>query len=515
MHVNGTIRFESLAASTQTQALMIDANGDLSKRLLNIDNWNTSYSWGNHAGIYRLATWVPTWTDVTGKPIFANVATSGSYDDLTNQPILFDGNYNSLLNLPSLFDWQYSSLTGIPSFAVVATTGNYNDLNNLPTLFNGNWSNLTGTPPTISTFNNDAGFITSPNDADYNPTNELQNLSVSNSQLLISEGTGVSLDAVNYWSKLGNNLFYNTGRVGIGINDPQKSLHIHSEATNPSGGTGPVIGGTSTQIPIKGIQPVDLTSESTLLLTNKNSGRASTDGLLIRSYDNNAVINLQEVGSLSFITKNALRFKMEQNGKVSIGSINTNYFTVNEIGNVGIGTDNPEQSLHIKGNKMLIEQNGNKLFFDADNNGVEIGSTTNQITFWYSGNYNRIIAGDIISKGKVGIGTDNPQYELDVRGTGHFCEVRVKTNDWCDYVFADDYRLPNLAELELFIKQNKRLPGIPTEAEVIETGIDLGEMNKKLLEKIEELTLIIIEQNKSIEAQGERIKNLEVTNTKN
>jgi hypothetical protein len=117
--------------------------------------------------------------------------------------------------------------------------------------------------------------------------------------------------------------------------------------------------------------------------------------------------------------------------------------------------------------------------------------------------------------GKVGIGTSNPQYMLDVRGTGHFCEVRVKTGNWCDYVFDENYQLPDLYELEDFIKQNKHLPGIPTESEVVETGIDLGEMNKKLLEKIEELTLIIIEQNKAIDNQNERIKSLEETIIKN
>ena len=53
----------------------------------NVTNWNASYGWGNHVGLYRPISWVPSWTDVTGKPTFATVATSGSYIDLSNKPV--------------------------------------------------------------------------------------------------------------------------------------------------------------------------------------------------------------------------------------------------------------------------------------------------------------------------------------------------------------------------------------------------------------------------------------------
>jgi len=56
--------------------------------ITNITNWNSAFAWGNHAGLYRPAAWVPSWADVTGKPTFATVATSGSYTDLTNKPII-------------------------------------------------------------------------------------------------------------------------------------------------------------------------------------------------------------------------------------------------------------------------------------------------------------------------------------------------------------------------------------------------------------------------------------------
>jgi hypothetical protein len=62
---------------------------------LNISNWNTAYSWGNHAGLYRPVGYVPSWTDVTDKPGFATVATSGSYNDLTNKPTLLNSQWNT------------------------------------------------------------------------------------------------------------------------------------------------------------------------------------------------------------------------------------------------------------------------------------------------------------------------------------------------------------------------------------------------------------------------------------
>lgn len=72
----------------------------------NISDWNTAYSWGNHAGLYRASTWVPAWTDVTGKPTFATIATSGDYADLSNAPVLSavatSGNYSDLSGNPDL-----------------------------------------------------------------------------------------------------------------------------------------------------------------------------------------------------------------------------------------------------------------------------------------------------------------------------------------------------------------------------------------------------------------------------
>ena len=100
------------------------------------------------------------------------------------------------------------------------------------------------------------------------------------------------------------------------------------------------------------------------------------------------------------------------------------------------------------------------------------------------------------------------------------CEVRrqARTDRWevarfcdgdgSDFVFEKDYKLRSIGDLETFIKENKHLPDIPSANDVKENGIDLGEMDAKLLQKIEELTLYIIEQQKQLEELRTQIEKL-------
>lgn len=133
----------------------------------------------NNSGFITLSSL--TWTNITNKPNFSTVATSGSYTDLSNLPNLFSGNYNDLTNKPTLFSGNYNDLTNKPTLAIVATTGNYNDLSNKPSLavvattgsytdllnrpslFSGNYNDLTNKPTIPSNLNslNDV-VITSP-----------------------------------------------------------------------------------------------------------------------------------------------------------------------------------------------------------------------------------------------------------------------------------------------------------------------------------------------------------------
>jgi len=111
----------------------------------------------------------------------------------------------------------------------------------------------------------------------------------------------------------------------------------------------------------------------------------------------------------------------------------------------------------------------------------------------------------IFNTGKVTVGTDqydnDPNYILYVRKGIKAEQVKVEspaTNGWADYVFKKDYKLRTLQEVEQHIAEKGHLPNIPSATEVEKNGINLGEMDAKLLEKIEELTLYSIDQNKQI-----------------
>lgn len=117
----------------------------------------------------------------------------------------------------------------------------------------------------------------------------------------------------------------------------------------------------------------------------------------------------------------------------------------------------------------------------------------------------------ITSTGNVGIGTANPgTFKLAVNGKIGARQIHVTLqNPFPDYVFDSKYKLRSLYNLENYINQNKHLPGIPSAAEVEKNGgIDLGQMNTKLLEKVEELTLYIIEINKKVEKLEKENKSL-------
>jgi hypothetical protein len=110
----------------------------------------------------------------------------------------------------------------------------------------------------------------------------------------------------------------------------------------------------------------------------------------------------------------------------------------------------------------------------------------------------------------IGTETANADYKLQVKGKVRAQEIKVETANWPDYVFAKDYALPSLKETEKHIQEKGHLPGIPSAEEVKSNGVDLGEMNAKLLKKIEELTLHLIEQNKMLQAQQTEINSLKI-----
>ena len=113
-----------------------------------------------------------------------------------------------------------------------------------------------------------------------------------------------------------------------------------------------------------------------------------------------------------------------------------------------------------------------------------------------------------LPNGYVGVGTVAPKEMLSVNGNIRARQIKVETTNWPDYVFSENYQLPSLKETEKFIQTNGHLPEVPKASEIQENGVDLGELNKILLKKMEEMTLYMIDKDKRIEALEETVKKL-------
>lgn len=117
----------------------------------------------------------------------------------------------------------------------------------------------------------------------------------------------------------------------------------------------------------------------------------------------------------------------------------------------------------------------------------------------------------LTSNGSLGIGTTTTgTHKLAVEGSIGAREVKVQATGWADFVFKKEYNLPTLEEVEKHIAEKGHLENIPSEEEVLKNGINLGEMNAKLLQKIEEMTLYMITQNKQIIDLQQRLEKVEV-----
>ncbi len=160
--------------------------------------------------------------------------------------------------------------------------------------------------------------------------------------------------------------------------------------------------------------------------------------------------------------------------------------------NVGIGIDSPRVKLDVIGN---VSANGIAIGVpDPENSTAKfhmkmIGNAPNVSTIFLIENSQRKL------------------FQINNDGIVRTREVMVNLdNAWPDYVFDKTYKLQPLGEIEKYIEKNGHLPNVPSAKTVQEEGLALGEMNKVLLEKVEELTLYLIEQNKRIELLEEQIE---------
>ncbi|MBD1261605.1 hypothetical protein HZY62_13455 [Maribacter polysiphoniae] len=215
---------------------------------------------------------------------------------------------------------------------------------------------------------------------------------------------------------------------------------------------------------------------------------------------------------------------------------NTRMVINDDTGRVGIGTSTPTNPLHITstgrtGVRIGGPNNSSGAIADLIFSPVDAGIVGNS-KYWYLSfrtDYWANTPGDLVfyshngasytsplilqsdgdvalvtgkgaaRNGNVGIGTLSPDSKLTVKGKIHAEEIKVDLSVPApDYVFKDDYNLRSLEETQIYIKENGHLPNIPTAKEMEENGVELGVMNMKLLEKIEELTLYTLEQQNRI-----------------
>jgi hypothetical protein len=288
------------------------------------------------------------------------------------------------------------------------------------------------------------------------------------------------------------------GNIGFGTTNTTRRMQIHGtgSVTPEPGPPSPILPG----------------SESLITITNQESGSTAWDGLRIGIVGNDGVISYRESsnfqirgGNNSGITPAEMTFRPD--GRLVLfapGSIiPDSRLSMRVSGANGFTIDNPSNP---SGYSFRVLTNSN----ETEALSVRNGSTTR---FVVKGN------------GRVGIGTNSPsnEYLLDVAGKARACEVRVNNPGWCDYVFEPTYNLMPLADLRSYLSENKHLPEMPSEKEVVEAGgFDLAQMNVALLKRSEENTLYILELEekinklaKVVETQTKLIQELTTKSTSN
>lgn len=199
------------------------------------------------------------------------------------------------------------------------------------------------------------------------------------------------------------------------------------------------------------------------------------------------------------------------NGNIGIGTTAPNSKLTIKSGNTGVSID-PGNSPSYFGTLAFNRESATGQIFDPNGQAFQInngGGDKNLHFQVYNNNGTQITDNALVisgTNGNIGIGISNPANKLDVNGTFHSREVKVDMIGWSDFVFKKEYDLPTLEEVEKHIAEKGHLENIPSEEDVLKNGINLGEMNTKLLQKIEELTLYTIEQNKKIQKLQEENK---------
>ena len=300
----------------------------------------------------------------------------------------------------------------------------------------------------------------------------------------------------------------NNGNIGIGTNTPSFKFEVAGAAKATSLQTGSLY--VTGEVNFRG-----LAGNTTKVMTINDNG-----DLLTADFS-----TLQDNMGNHKASQN-----LNMNGFKIVNDNNNGGVFIDTCNNVGIGTLYPKQMLHVVGGNILISRtssrdnmapgstNGSILFGDMTSTqyphgswGIEYNNDNEEghgLNFWktfdsHGGPINHVLflCEESAYIGNVGIGTAKPKHKLSVNGTIQAKELIVTTlaNDWPDYVFDTEYKLTSLHELDKYVKSERHLPGVPSADEIEEDGVKVGEMNKMLLQKIEELTLYVIELQKQID----------------
>jgi hypothetical protein len=293
----------------------------------------------------------------------------------------------------------------------------------------------------------------------------------------------------------GGNHYISNGSLGIGTPNPEKKFQINASNTDAG---------------------FRLHAETTENNTN------TPYLLLTGGYKTNNGVAIRGVSDYSYGRK-ALVFYSGWDGNTDDPQITDLHegMRISSSGNVGIGTTNTSQKLSVYDSNFGIASffggkvsDGNYRYsqiyigqYQAGGYSANIGymaHQTDQTTSgFYMTNYGDAegTTGIFIKKGgNVGIGTTAPDQALTVKGKIHTNEVIIDMKDpIADFVFHPSYKLMPLTQVEQYVKTNSHLPEIPSAAEVSKNGMSIGDMQNKLLQKVEELTLYVIEQQKEIE----------------
>ncbi|QLE02056.1 hypothetical protein HX109_11000 [Galbibacter sp. BG1] len=180
-------------------------------------------------------------------------------------------------------------------------------------------------------------------------------------------------------------------------------------------------------------------------------------------------------------------------------------------GKLGVGITSPETILHIKQGTphqgIQITEEGNtekiQLHLAQFDDGRHYGYFMLGRETMLRGNGEKSYF-----KGSLGIGTIHPDAKLTVNGDIHAKELRLDIQGWPDYVFESGYELQPIEEVKKHIEEKGHLPDVPSAKKIEEDGLNLGDMDKVLMRKIEELTLYVIQLKEQNDLLNQEIKNL-------